>query len=160
MLSSLTAIGVVLCLSLILTLVPQLFINYYESTDGYQLTSITAWLFFVLINGFYGGAMVMYFSSEITIPFHSRSDVLKAYPTWKLKTQTAMDLLFRGGFVPPGEEDLYAEFLERMYNEPENAVINSIQEGLDLIQQEQSVIYINENQLKSHLMTNPLKDQK
>ena len=71
-----------------------------------------------------------------------------------------MDLLFRGGFVPPGEEDLYAEFLERMYNEPENAVINSIQEGLDLIQQEQSVIYINENQLKSHLMTNPLKDQK
>ena len=42
-------------------------------------------MFFVLLNAYYGGAMTMFFSSEISVPFTNILEVINAYPTWNLK---------------------------------------------------------------------------
>jgi hypothetical protein len=42
-------------------------------------------MFFVLLNAFYGGALTMFFTSEITIPFNNIYEVMRAYPSWNLR---------------------------------------------------------------------------
>ena len=65
---------------------------YYEHTDGYKITSTTAWIFFVLLNAYYGGALTMFFTSEAPIPFNTIEDVMKSYPAWKLKMNGDIDI--------------------------------------------------------------------
>ena len=71
-------------------ILPKIWINNYEKTQGWMIASTITSIFFVLLEAYYGGAMTMFFTSEITIPFKSLSDVMEAYPTWKLKTQSAL----------------------------------------------------------------------
>ena len=71
-------------------ILPKVWIKNYEKTQGWMFASTITSIFFVLLEAYYGGAMTMFFTSEITIPFKSLSDVMEAYPTWKLKTQSAL----------------------------------------------------------------------
>ena len=75
---------VVFIIILICIIVPYAFISYYENTDGYNIASTSGWTFFLLLNAFYGGALTMFFTSEIRIPFTSIEDVMKQYPAWRL----------------------------------------------------------------------------
>ena len=47
-----------------------------------SIIEVSLWFFFVLINAYYGGALTMFFVSEITLPFNTLRDVLKAFPSW------------------------------------------------------------------------------
>ena len=47
-------------------------------------------MFFVLLNAYYGGAMTMFFSSEISIPFTNIIEVINAHPTWNLRMLVCM----------------------------------------------------------------------
>ena len=76
-------------------MVPYAFLSYYEHTNGYMITSTTGWFFFVLLNAFYGGALTMFFTSEISIPFNTIEDVMKAYPLWRLKMMDGNDVHFQ-----------------------------------------------------------------
>ena len=76
-------------------MVPYAFVSYYEQTDAQKWTFFVIWMFFVLINAFYGGALTMFFTSEQTIPFNSIEDVMRAYPDWKLKMMTGNDVHFQ-----------------------------------------------------------------
>ena len=49
-----------------------------------MMASTCGWFFFLLIDAYYGGAMTMFFTSEIKIPFESIRDVIREYPSWKL----------------------------------------------------------------------------
>ena len=42
-----------------------------------SITYFPGWFFFVLINAYYGGALTMFFVSEITLPFNTIRDALK-----------------------------------------------------------------------------------
>ena len=77
-----TAIGVMSAIILGVLIASYFSISDYEQTSAYMISYISAWFFFVLLNAFYGGALTMFFSSEITIPFEEARDVIKAYPTW------------------------------------------------------------------------------
>jgi hypothetical protein len=39
---------------------------------------------FVILNAYYGGAMTMFFTSTVSLPFETIYDVMRAYPTWRL----------------------------------------------------------------------------
>ena len=62
---------------IIMMLISNALINNYEKTDGYLITAFTAWIFVVLVNAYYGGAMTMFFSSEPTVPFNTIEDVMR-----------------------------------------------------------------------------------
>ena len=49
-----------------------------------QIMATTLWVMYFLLEGFYSGALTMFFVDEITIPFNSFKDVLQAYPEWNI----------------------------------------------------------------------------
>ncbi len=65
-------------------LVTYLIFPNYEERSSFQIAITTSWYFFVLLNAFYGGALTMFFASEVSIPFEGMRDVIRAFPDWKL----------------------------------------------------------------------------
>ena len=82
--------GVWICIFISLSLascfgiIPHIFIKGYENMISNQISMISFWFLFVLLNAFYGGALTMFFVAEISIPFNTMRDVLKLFPEWKL----------------------------------------------------------------------------
>ncbi len=60
--------------------------NSFEKTHGYRMVHVISMLFFVLINSYYGGAMTMFFTSEIALPFETTRDVMRD-DSWNLVVQ-------------------------------------------------------------------------
>ena len=87
----------------IFILLPYKFIQseFYEKTNGYILASFSGWMFFVMLEIFYGGALTMFFTTEVRIEFESTEDVLRAYPDWKIliKAGTEMDWIVKADTV-------------------------------------------------------------
>ncbi len=50
---------------LVILAVPYILLSYFEATSGYMISYTTAWYFFVLLNAFYGGALTMFFTSQV-----------------------------------------------------------------------------------------------
>ena len=138
--------------------VPYSLFNYYEHTESFKLTALFSWLFFVIINAYYGGALTMFFTSELTLPFNSIEDVLRSYPDWNLKFKDGDDRSF---IVKAKSGDpLYAEFWERVTSNREAYTFQNLEEGLDMIKKDRAVIYIGEGQLTSYFEKNPFHQQK
>ena len=77
-----------------------------------MIASFSSWTFFLLLNAYYGGALTMFFVSEIPIPFNDIYDVMKAYPTWKLRMRAGNEALFQ--YKALIEKDpYYEEFYDR-----------------------------------------------
>ena len=89
------AVSVMLGIILIIVIGPYAFISYYEQTEGAKCAVFWSWIFFVLINAYYGRALTMFFTSEPTLPFTSIEDVMRAYPKWKLKMMEGNDVHFQ-----------------------------------------------------------------
>ncbi len=106
---------------LVILAVPYILLSYFEATSGYMISYTTAWYFFVLLNAFYGGALTMFFTSQVqkfcslyffskksilillvqaSVPFESIRDVMRAYPTWKLLIMDG-NQVSSFGFVQP-----------------------------------------------------------
>ncbi len=83
------ALGFMSAVLLTGTALPFLLFPGYFSKDGssnssgYRIVNLSAMGFLILIDAFYGGAMTMFFSTEITIPLNSLRDVLRD-DTWML----------------------------------------------------------------------------
>jgi len=52
----------------------------WEDSQGFMVTKTTAWIFFFLLNAFYGGAMTMFFASEIDLPFATVREAMRSFP--------------------------------------------------------------------------------
>ncbi len=77
----------ILFLSMVLpfALVPNLF----EATAAWRIVHLVSMLFFVLVNAFYGGAMTMFFTNDVTLPFQGIRDVMRD-DSWNLIVQAGM----------------------------------------------------------------------
>ena len=73
----------------------QKWYTYQLLFSSYMITSFSSWTFFVLLNAYYGGALTMFFTSEVSIPFTNIYDVMKSYPTWKLKMRAGEEVRFQ-----------------------------------------------------------------
>jgi hypothetical protein len=87
-------------MTLIVTLC--IFVTYFiipntENSNGHMIMVTTLWYFFVLLNAFYGGAMTMFFTSTINIQFEGITDVIRAYPEWKLVFYKGTEAVFALG---------------------------------------------------------------
>ena len=59
-----------------------------------RIVMFFGWSFFLLINAYYGGALTMFFASEIALPFETMRDVLKATPSWTLLCISGNQVIF------------------------------------------------------------------
>ena len=88
-------IGYLLILGLIFLTIPHIFLSGYESTYANKISVSCLWFFFVLINAYYGGALTMFFVSEISLPFQTIEDVLRLFPSWNLVFLDGNDNFFK-----------------------------------------------------------------
>ena len=137
--------------------VPYSLLSYYEQTESFKLASLFSWLFFLLINAYYGGALTMFFIGEITLPFNSIEDVMRSYPDWNLKYRVGNDIFWK--VKAKAGDPLYSEFWERVPSNQEEYTFQNLEEGLNLIKNERSVIHIGEGDLKSFFKNNPFHQQ-
>jgi len=75
-----------------LLLVPYLnrlfpFLSSKENLTSTRIAVISIWLFFVLVNAYYGGALTMFFSTPPDPPFTTIEEGLES-PDWDLILQT------------------------------------------------------------------------
>ena len=150
-------IGFITGVIFLVLMIPYAFIDYYEETDGYNITAFWSWMFFLLVNAFYGGALTMFFTSELSIPFNSIEDVMLAYPSWKLKMMTGNDVHFQ--YKALQGDPLYSQFWDRVTNLPEETVFANLPEGLDILLQERAVIHTFTGMLKGFFQANPFRQQ-
>ena len=75
--------------------VPYMFINGYDNMTSSKISITSLWFFFVLVNAYYGGALTMFFVSEITLPFKTIRDVLQVFPSWNLVYLDGNDNYFK-----------------------------------------------------------------
>ena len=73
-----------MCLLITLLLLPYVLLRKgstsWEDTQGFMITKTTGWIFFFLLNAFYGGAMTMFFASEVSLPFETVREAMQSYP--------------------------------------------------------------------------------
>ena len=74
--------------------VPYLVLKGFENSDTNQVISTAGWVFFLLVNAFYGGALTMFFSSSAALPFHTIRGAMQAYPNWILQFLAGNDIYF------------------------------------------------------------------
>ena len=113
---------------------PYSLLTYYDHTEGFKLTSLTSWLFFVIINAYYGGALTMFFTSELTLPFNSIEDVMRSYPDWNLKFLNGNEPHFI--IKAKSGDPLYSEFWKRVTIRREEQTFQNLEEGLNMIKKD------------------------
>ena len=64
--------------AMFLMVAPCICVKGYTETSAFSIITTSGWFFFVLINAYYGGALTMFFVSEITLPFNTIRDALRA----------------------------------------------------------------------------------
>jgi hypothetical protein len=112
-----------------------------------------AWLTFFLVSVHYDGALTMFFTTEITVPFETRRDGMDAYPEWKTMIRKGNQRLFRE--LSEQGDPVYVEYYDRLENEPDEVYYNSIQQGIDLMTNDQVIIHIGSKALRQYYKKNP-----
>ena len=129
-----------------------------ENSDGRKLMVISIQYFFIFINAYYGGALTMFFTSSVRIPFETLRDTLQAHPEWKLKYLSGDEV----SFVTPavqGDQD-YVTYWNYAQANLEEASFPEIKEGLAELKKGQTIIFLREGMLKGYLKKNPTHQQK
>ena len=55
-----------------------------QGLQGFKIITTSGWIFFTVINAFYGGALTMFFTSLPDIPFEDFRGAVAEYPDWKI----------------------------------------------------------------------------
>ena len=116
------------------------------------VTSI-AWLTFFLVMVHFEGALTMFFTTEISVPFESRTEGMKAYPEWKTMIRKGNDRMFRE--LSEQGIPIYIDYWDRMQNDPTSVFYKNIKDGVQLMKDGQVIIHINEKSLRQYFKKNP-----
>ena len=102
-----------------------------------RLVNAIGWGTFLLLEVFYSGALTMFFSTELSLPFETIVDVMRAYPDYKLITQTNNQIYFIYK-VEEGDPD-YVAFWDRYNNKKEETIFKKTTEALQRMETERVV---------------------
>ena len=93
--------------------------RHLDDTATYRrVLGTSTWMFFVLLNSFYGGAMTMFFASEAALPFENIRQVIRAHPEWELLVLKGTEPSYTV-HAEQGDED-YKTLMGRVDANPEN----------------------------------------
>ena len=139
--------------SILLCMLTVKLTKFEQHSNGEKIMAFTIWMFFVLVQAFYAGALTMFFTSTTTLPFETDRDVIQAYPDWKIWMRSGSEHNIYT-HVLKGDPD-YIKFWERYTEDPNGTVYNSEKEGLEILSRGQNVIMTGESKFVGHLKSNP-----
>ena len=67
----------------------------YRTDLSRRIMMFSVWAFFVLCHAHYGGALKMFFTSDISLPFETIRDVLKRIPDWTITCVDGNEAVFK-----------------------------------------------------------------
>ena len=156
------AFGALLLVILALTFAARRFQNKIrENFPGQsQQTSLrmiatVGWVFMLItINGYFDGALTMFFADEGGIEFESQRDILNAFPDWTL----IMRKTHLSHMIGLAEEDeLYKEYTAQIEKDPKKFFVKNVKEGIERMKEGQSALKISDNYLRQYYKNNPLE---
>ena len=147
-------VGITIITILFLLMIPYYWTNNAGGSYGRRIVYSLGWIFFLLIGVHYDGALTMFFTTEVSVPFKTIKEVMRAYDDWKLMMMKGSDVHFIY-YVQAGDPD-YKEFWNRRMNKPEETVFNTIEAGVKRMQNDRVVLFIpRKSSLKGFLNANP-----
>ena len=155
-----TAMGILAMLIISIVFLGRQLENYNHKRDrqqiklnGIRLVNIIRWIFLILIlNGFYDGALTMFFAQELEVNFNSESDLLKD-PDWEYHIRKA-EMVFIIDRAERGNE-LYQKKYDLVKANRDKYIFNSIEEGIERIKSDQVAIQLQETALRQFYKHNP-----
>ena len=135
----------------------QHFIISHEDTNGDRIFKFTIFLFFVIINSYFSGALIMFFAGTTSIPFETDRDVIRAYPNWNYWFHSANEAHLYNLFLK--KEPDFVAYWQRYLEDKSGHTFNSDKEALKILSRGQNVIQYEESKLIGYLKNNPT-DQK
>ena len=151
-------IGFAVILFLVAAIVPYLFAPNFGESNSYRMIVALAFLFFMLTEIYYSGALTMFFSTAPKMPFETIEEVMRRYPTWKLMMRYGNDVYYVNK-VQEGHPD-YVAFWKRVTNEPDEAVFKSVDEGMEKVLNGFYVAQMQEGSIKGWIRNNPIRGEK
>ena len=141
-------------------LIPFVFVHKKLRNKSHfnRIIGSIAFVFFMLIEIFYSGALTMFFSTAPTLPFETMEEVMRAYPTWRLMMRYGNDVYYVYK-LQDGDPD-YVEFWNRVLNEPDEAVFKDVNEGMNKVLSGFSVAQMQEGSIKGWIRQNPIEGEK
>jgi len=123
--------------------------------DSLRTVRACGWYCMMLLEIYYSGALTMFFSTEITAPFETMRQVMRAYPDWKLQLQPGMQVHFIYQ-AEDGDPD-YAKFWDRVNRLPEETfyALQEQTDGLQRMRDDFLVVLCEEASLRGFMNTNP-----
>ena len=97
------------------------------------------WIFFLVVEIYYEGAMTMLFTTQTFVPFHSIKDVMQAYPDWKLMMRHGFEAYYID-YVEEGDSD-YVSFWKRVKENPRESVFSSVGQAVSYHENDPVVIH-------------------
>ena len=135
--------------------IPTLLAPKFTRTTSFKMVTSIGWLLFMLIEIYYSGALTMFFSTEVSLPFETTREVMNAYDDWKLMMQAGNEVFFVNKALEGDPE--YAEFWDRRNNLPDETVFSSVSDGVDLMLNNLIVIHVGESVIRGFIKNNPKK---
>ena len=135
--------------------IPTLLAPKFTRTTSFKMVTSIGWLLFMLIEIYYSGALTMFFSTEVSLPFETTREVMNAYDDWKLMMQAGNEVFFVNKALEGDPE--YAEFWDRRNNLPDETVFSSVSNGVDLMLNNLIVIHVGESVIRGFIKNNPKK---
>ena len=83
---------------------------------------------YLLLEVYYEGALTMFFTTELDVPFSSIKEVMKAYPDWRLLMRSGFEAYYIN-HVEAGDED-YVKFWKRVKTQPEKNTFSGIEDAI------------------------------
>ena len=147
---------IVICTAVILILSVQMLPSLYAGSGKnknvfekfHRFVVFLTWSFFVATEIYYEGALTMFFTTEIDIPFESIKDVMRAYPDWKLMMRYGNDVFYQH-YVESGDSD-YIEFWDRVLKNPKETVYYGIEQVVQDHEDVPIVVHDHQSQLDVH----------
>ena len=121
---------------------------------GIHMVVIIGWTFLIIIlNGFYDGALTMFFAKENVVHFESEIDLLESYPDWTYNLRKG--LITHIVNKAEGGNVLYQKKLKLIEESPSKFLVNSIAEGIRRMKSGQVAVHIGEKGLRQFYTQNP-----
>ena len=146
-------IGVIAFVILFCIIIINLFSKEDHMKTSLRIVTFIAWLTFFLVMVHFEGALTMFFTTEISVPFETRTEGMEAYPDWKTMIRKGNDRMFRE--LAEQGIPVYIEYWDRMQNDPSTVFYKNIKEGVELMKNDQVIIHINEKSLRQYFKRNP-----
>ena len=125
--------------------------------NSLRLVSSNGWYFMMLLEIYYSGALTMFFSTEISVPFETMTDVMRAYPDWRLQMMAGMQVFFIYK-VQDGDPD-YVKFWDRVENLPDETTFTEFEEGIRRMHDDFGIVLYEEGRVKYYMKQNPVDQE-